>query len=107
VRRVRALDPEKLIVIKSSVFDLVHQPLAHAQLPIIDEGIPFPEAAGSGASKPHSRERSSAGLDRASRSPPTIVAIVAGAMRDEERCEYGRREPSPLAVDLRPGCQPR
>lgn len=42
VRRVRALDPDKVIVIKSSVYDLVREPLVDAGLPIIDERVPFP-----------------------------------------------------------------
>jgi hypothetical protein len=42
VRRIRRLDPERIIVIKSSVFDLVREPLADAGLPIIDERVPFP-----------------------------------------------------------------
>jgi hypothetical protein len=42
VRRVRALDPERIIVIKSSVYDLVREPLVNAGLPIIDERVPFP-----------------------------------------------------------------
>lgn len=42
VRRIRRLDPERIIVIKSGVFDLVREPLANAGLPIIDERVPFP-----------------------------------------------------------------
>jgi len=42
LRRIRRLDPEKIIVIKSSVFDLVRQPLVDAGLPIVDERVPFP-----------------------------------------------------------------
>jgi hypothetical protein len=42
VRRIRRLDPERIIVIKSSVFDLVREPLGDAGLPIVDERVPFP-----------------------------------------------------------------
>jgi hypothetical protein len=42
VRRVRRLAPEKIIVIKSSVFDLVRDGLLDAGLPLVDERVPFP-----------------------------------------------------------------
>jgi hypothetical protein len=42
VRRARQLDPEKIILLKSSVFDLVYEPLAEAGLPVVDERVPFP-----------------------------------------------------------------
>jgi hypothetical protein len=42
VRRVRRLDPVKVIVIKSSVFDLVRDALLDAGLPLVDERVPFP-----------------------------------------------------------------
>jgi len=42
VRRVRRLDPEKIVVIKSSVFDLVRDAFLDAGLPLVDERVPFP-----------------------------------------------------------------
>ena len=43
VRRIRRLDPCKIIIIiKDSVYHLVHQPLAEAGLPVVDERVPFP-----------------------------------------------------------------
>jgi hypothetical protein len=42
VRRVRRLAPARIIVIKSSVFDLVRDPLLDAGLPLVDERVPFP-----------------------------------------------------------------
>jgi hypothetical protein len=42
VRRIRKLDPDKIIVIKASVYDLVKRPLAEAGLPVVEERIPFP-----------------------------------------------------------------
>jgi hypothetical protein len=42
VRRATKLKPEKIIVIRASVFDLARQPLADAGLPIVDERVPFP-----------------------------------------------------------------
>lgn len=42
VRRIRTLDPSKIIIIKASVYDLVHQPLAKAGLPVVEERVPFP-----------------------------------------------------------------
>lgn len=42
VRRVHALAPMKIIVIKSSVFDLVRDALLEHGLPLVDERVPFP-----------------------------------------------------------------
>lgn len=42
VHRIRPLKPEKIIVIKTSVFDLVRNPILNAGLPLIDERVPFP-----------------------------------------------------------------
>jgi hypothetical protein len=42
VRRVRRLAPAKIIVIKSSVFDLVRETPLDAGLPLVDERVPFP-----------------------------------------------------------------
>jgi hypothetical protein len=42
VRRVRRLNPEKIVVIKSSVFDLVRGAFLDAGLPLVDERVPFP-----------------------------------------------------------------
>jgi hypothetical protein len=42
VRRVRRLAPDKIVVIKSSVFDLVRDALLDAGLPLVDERVPFP-----------------------------------------------------------------
>ena len=42
IRRVRRLSPEKIIVIKSSVFDVVRDALLNAGLPLVDERVPFP-----------------------------------------------------------------
>lgn len=42
VRRVHALAPMKIIVIKTSVFDLVRDALLDDGLPLVDERVPFP-----------------------------------------------------------------
>jgi hypothetical protein len=42
VRRVRQLAPERIIVIKTGVFDVVRAPLLEAGLPLVDERVPFP-----------------------------------------------------------------
>jgi hypothetical protein len=42
IRRARRLDPEKIVVIKSSVFDLVRDAFLDAGLPLVDERVPFP-----------------------------------------------------------------
>jgi hypothetical protein len=42
VRRVRRLAPVKIIVIKTSVFDLVRDALLDAGLPLVEEHVPFP-----------------------------------------------------------------
>lgn len=42
VRRIRQLAPERIIVIKTGVFDLVRGPLLEAGMPLVDERVPFP-----------------------------------------------------------------
>jgi hypothetical protein len=42
LRRIRKLNPQKIIVIKASVYDVVHRTLGQAGLPIVDERVPFP-----------------------------------------------------------------
>jgi hypothetical protein len=42
VRRIRKLDPGKIIVIKASVYDLVYRALVEARLPVVDQRVPFP-----------------------------------------------------------------
>lgn len=42
VRRVHALAPMKIIVIKSRVFDLVRDALLDDGLPLVDERVPIP-----------------------------------------------------------------
>lgn len=42
VRRVRGLKPEKVILIKASVYDAAFYSMAEAGLPVVDERIPFP-----------------------------------------------------------------
>lgn len=42
VRRVRKLEPRRIIVIKASVYDVVARPLREAGLPLIDVRVPFP-----------------------------------------------------------------
>jgi hypothetical protein len=42
VRRVRRIAPARIIVIKSSAFDLVRDALLDAGLPLVDERVPFP-----------------------------------------------------------------
>jgi hypothetical protein len=60
----RRLAPEKIIVIKSGVFDLVRDALLDAGLPLVDERVPFP---GSGQQR-----RFETSFARASRrKPPT------------------------------------
>jgi hypothetical protein len=42
VRRIRRLDPSRIILIKASVYDAAYSPLADADLPVIDVRVPFP-----------------------------------------------------------------
>ena len=42
LRRVRQLAPERIIVIKTGVFDIVRGPLLEAGMPLVDERVPFP-----------------------------------------------------------------
>jgi hypothetical protein len=42
LRRVRKLEPDKIIVIKASVYDLVRPALAESGQPVVDERVPFP-----------------------------------------------------------------
>jgi hypothetical protein len=42
LRRIRKLAPHKIVVIKASVYDLVQRPLTEADLPVVDERVPFP-----------------------------------------------------------------
>jgi len=48
VSRVRALGPEKIILIKATVYDAAFQALREERLPVVDARIPFP---GSGQQK--------------------------------------------------------
>ena len=42
VARCEALDPERIILIKSSVYDSAFESLRDAGLPVVDERLPFP-----------------------------------------------------------------
>lgn len=42
LRRVRRLDPDKIILIKTSVYDDVFSRLRDAGFPVVDERVPFP-----------------------------------------------------------------
>lgn len=42
LRRIQKFDPQKIIVIKASVYDAVQRALAEADLPVVHERIPFP-----------------------------------------------------------------
>jgi hypothetical protein len=42
LRRVRKLEPDKIIAIKASVYNLVRPALAEAGLPVVDERVMFP-----------------------------------------------------------------
>ena len=42
IRHVRQLALEKIILIKASVYDAAYRALAAADLPVIDERVPFP-----------------------------------------------------------------
>jgi hypothetical protein len=44
VRRCRELHPEKLILIKATVYDAVYAALRDAGLPVVDVRVPFPGA---------------------------------------------------------------
>jgi hypothetical protein len=48
VARVTALSPEKIILIKATVYDTAFEALHAAGLPVVNERIPFP---GSGQQK--------------------------------------------------------
>ncbi len=43
--RIRRLAPERIIVIKATVFDVVRRPLIDAALRIVDMRVPFPGSA--------------------------------------------------------------
>ena len=42
LRRVRRLEPEKIVLIKATVYDAAFVPLRDAGLPVVDERVPFP-----------------------------------------------------------------
>lgn len=42
VRRVRRLDPAKIILIKATVYDVAYKALRDEGLPVVHERIPFP-----------------------------------------------------------------
>jgi hypothetical protein len=48
VERVKRLDPEKIILIKTRVYDAAYLALANAGLPVVPERVPLP---GSGQQK--------------------------------------------------------
>ena len=48
VERIRRLNPEKIILIKATVYDAAYRALANAGLPVVFERVPFP---GSGQQK--------------------------------------------------------
>lgn len=72
VRRIRTLDPDKIIITKASVYDLVHQPLVKAGLPIVEERIPSPAVVSNDDSTSRSPERSDGGR----------AAAADGALRE-------------------------
>ena len=42
IRRIRGLAPEKIILIKATVYDVAFARLRDAGLPVVDERVPFP-----------------------------------------------------------------
>jgi hypothetical protein len=42
VMRAAALQPRHVVTIKASVYDLTHEPLRAANLPVVDQRVPFP-----------------------------------------------------------------
>ncbi|MEQ9616425.1 MAG: hypothetical protein RLN60_00145 [Phycisphaerales bacterium] len=42
IERCRAIDPEHIVLIKSSVYDSSYAALVEAGLPVVDERLPFP-----------------------------------------------------------------
>ncbi len=44
ISRVRALNPDKIILIKANVYDSAFRPLTDAELPVIPVRIPFPSS---------------------------------------------------------------
>jgi hypothetical protein len=62
LRRVRRLQPEKVILIKATVYDAAFAPLRDAGLPVVDVRVPFP---GSGQ-----QARFREAFRRARRKPP-------------------------------------
>lgn len=48
VRRCKRLNPDRIILIKTNVYDVAFSALRDANLPVVDERIPFP---GSGQQK--------------------------------------------------------
>ena len=42
VRRATRLNPEKIILVKASVYDAAYRRLDESGLPVIDERVPFP-----------------------------------------------------------------
>ena len=62
VRRIRRLEPERVILIKAPVFDAAYRPLVEAGIPVQAERIPFP---GSGQQR-----RFEEAFARALRNPP-------------------------------------
>jgi hypothetical protein len=67
LRRILKLDPDKIIVIKASVYDLVQRPLAEAGLPAWRRESRSPEAGNSGDSRSPSDGRLDRGRAAATR----------------------------------------
>jgi hypothetical protein len=42
LRRIKKLEPEKIILIKARVYDAAYRALREAGLPVVDERVPFP-----------------------------------------------------------------
>jgi hypothetical protein len=42
IRRVRQLQPHKIILIKATVYDAAYRPLRDAGFPVVDVRVPFP-----------------------------------------------------------------
>ena len=51
VRRVRRLNPERVILIKASVYDTAYTPLAAAELPVVDVRVRFRAVVSSAGSR--------------------------------------------------------
>ncbi len=90
IERCRALAPERIILIKTTVYDIAHRALREAGLPVVDERIPFP---GSG----QHRKFEEAFARALAKSPVERPPVDSASMETRRRLSAELRGPQPPA----------